>query len=228
MAAHGVTHKKPGRQADEFRPEALLLLGPTGAGKTPLGDLIGRRGLCGRRCVHFDFGENLRRSVRAGGRGWGLSVKDVEFLRNVLYSGALLEDEQFPIALATLKRFLIRRASVADIVVLNGLPRHVGQARNLDAAARVRLVVELFCPAKTIFDRIQTNAGGDRKGRTDDNIADIRRKLAIYNRRTRPLVRHYRHRGVKVVRLPVGLKTTSRELWQSLDNRIGLKKIFEI
>jgi hypothetical protein len=42
---------------------ALLLLGPTGAGKTPLGDWLEAHGLWGRPCHHFDFGANLRAVV---------------------------------------------------------------------------------------------------------------------------------------------------------------------
>ncbi len=41
-------------------PKAILLLGPTGSGKTPLGQALEKKGLAGRRCVHFDFGANLR------------------------------------------------------------------------------------------------------------------------------------------------------------------------
>ena len=45
---------------------AVLLLGPTGAGKSPLGDWLEARGLWGRPCHHFDFGANLRAIVAAG------------------------------------------------------------------------------------------------------------------------------------------------------------------
>ena len=119
---------RSGRMA---RPAALLLIGPTGSGKTPLGDLLDREGLWHRRCCHFDFGERMRRIV-AGAGGMGvppmggvstgetpvgptvkmpvprrmgivaggaaLSPTVVEFLRGVLASGALLEDEHFHIA----------------------------------------------------------------------------------------------------------------------------------
>ena len=46
------------------RPSAILLLGPTGSGKTPLGELMERRGFGGRRCRHFDLGDRLRRFVQ--------------------------------------------------------------------------------------------------------------------------------------------------------------------
>lgn len=42
------------------RYAAMVLLGPTGSGKTPLGHVFAARGFLNRRCAHFDFGENLR------------------------------------------------------------------------------------------------------------------------------------------------------------------------
>ena len=77
---------------------AALLLGPTGAGKTPLGQMIESRGLWGDECLHFDFGANLRRVVDENRPDEVISRADIEFLRGVLASGALLEDEHFPIA----------------------------------------------------------------------------------------------------------------------------------
>jgi hypothetical protein len=43
-----------------MKNKAILPLGPTGSGKTPLGDYLEERGLFGRRCVHFDFGEKFK------------------------------------------------------------------------------------------------------------------------------------------------------------------------
>ncbi|MDW7761659.1 MAG: hypothetical protein SCM96_13625 [Acidobacteriota bacterium] len=44
---------------------AVLILGPTGSGKTPLGRELETRGHAGRRCRHFDFGAEMR--ALAGG-----------------------------------------------------------------------------------------------------------------------------------------------------------------
>lgn len=56
------------------RTPAVLLLGSTGSGKTPLGDLIERRGLRGVRCLHFDFGVNLRKIVDRDSIGNKLAI----------------------------------------------------------------------------------------------------------------------------------------------------------
>ncbi len=39
---------------------SILLLGPTGAGKSPLGNQMEQNGIRGKRCFHFDFGHELR------------------------------------------------------------------------------------------------------------------------------------------------------------------------
>src|SRR3990172_5397895 len=77
---------------------ALLLLGPTGSGKTPLGELIAKRGLWQRKCAHFDFGAHLRRLVERDQPDDLISRRDIDFLKQILRSGDLLEDEHFPIA----------------------------------------------------------------------------------------------------------------------------------
>jgi len=90
IGGSGVCEK---HQAEEVNRTALhqavLLLGPTGSGKTPLGDALQREGFGGRRCHHFDFGEQLR---HATGVGDGLDAADIAFVRKVLEEGALLEN----------------------------------------------------------------------------------------------------------------------------------------
>lgn len=75
------------------RLQAILLVGPTGSGKTPLGELLQRKGLWQRRCCHFDFGWNLRRIVEGEVSPEYLTQEEMTFLHWVLHSGALLGDE---------------------------------------------------------------------------------------------------------------------------------------
>ena len=75
-----------------------MLLGPTGSGKTPLGAMFAERGWRGERCVHFDFGDNLRQAVARNEPDADITADDIVFLRRVLQTGALLEDKDFPLA----------------------------------------------------------------------------------------------------------------------------------
>ena len=195
---------------DDYR--AVLLLGPTGAGKTPLGEIIQRRGLWGSECLHFDFGAHLREIVSRNRPDNRISRRDIEFLKQVLSSGALLEDEDFSLARRILQSFIARRgADCQTRIVLNGLPRHVGQARSIDKMMHVEVVVHLRCSSETVFRRIRSNLAGDRTDRVDDDLDAIRQKLAIFNHRTASLLEHYSKRRIVVVE--VTAKMTPGQMW---------------
>ncbi|NQT94054.1 MAG: nucleoside monophosphate kinase [Lentisphaerae bacterium] len=203
-------------------PDALLLLGPTGCGKTPLGDALQREGFGGRRCHHFDFGAQLRKAS-GGGAGVALDVADMAFVRDVLETGVLLENETFRIAERIWEGFLAERdVRPDDLIVLNGLPRHVDQARDVDRLADVGLVVELACSAGVVRRRIRRNAGGDRAGRADDDPAAVERKLRLYEERTLPLVEHYRVRGAEIRTIPIAMDTDPCAILRALSKHAPL------
>ena len=201
--------------------EAILLIGPTGSGKTPLGRLIEARGLWGRRCVHFDFGERLRAEAAAAMAAPGLTPDDLGVIRAALAGGALLEDGHSDLVFKVLRAFLIeKRAGPGDLVLLNGMPRHIGQARIVDGVLDVVVVVVLECPAGVILERIRRDTGGDRAGRPDDSPKEIREKLEIFRRRTFPLVRLYAERGAAVIAVDVGTETAAGDIYPVLEKSI--------
>ncbi|MBN2207425.1 MAG: hypothetical protein JW742_08475, partial [Candidatus Aminicenantes bacterium] len=133
------------------RRRAILLLGPTGSGKTPLGRLLEKEGWRGRRCVHFDFGAALRDAAdRPSGEGI-LEERERDVIRASLRDGTLLEDAHLPIALKILDGFAARRRiGRDDLVILNGLPRHAGQAAGLASRLRIEAVIVLEAGADMI------------------------------------------------------------------------------
>lgn len=202
------------------KPEAVLLVGPTGAGKTPLGEYLETNGIAGQRCAHFDFGANLR--AAASGALPGVEEAERGLVQDVLERGLLLEKENFGVAARILETFRSDRGmGEEDILVLNGLPRHSSQADDVDDIARIRALVELKCPPETVVERIRLNAGGDRLGRVDDEQAQIEHKLALYAERTRPLVERYAQAGVPVYSFEVGLHTDPAEIHAALESYLG-------
>ncbi len=215
---------------------AILLIGPTGSGKTPLGELLESQGLRNRRCFHFDFGQNLRRvpcphAKRVGmlgqsdmltpsgqEHGTRLTPEELGVVARSLETGSLLEDEHFGIARKILMAFLNERnISKDDIIILNGLPRHASQAEGIDSIINVQSVVYLSCSPEVVYNRIHCNAGGDRTGRIDDDIESIKRKLDIFAERTAPLLQHYRQHGAKIETIEITPVTTAQEILERLN-----------
>jgi len=193
---------------------AILLVGPTGSGKTPLGECFERRGWRGHCCAHFDFGAQLRCVASGESVPDCLSIADRVFVGEVLQSGALLEDEQFQIAEKILRFFAAQREVGKDgYLLLNGLPRHVGQAADVDRVAGVELVIHLQCTPEMVRHRIRIDAGGDRAGRVDDDDRLVARKLEIFRKRSAPLLDHYCRLGVPVEEVEVTEKTEPEQIW---------------
>ena len=195
-------------------PDAILLLGPTGSGKTPLGQYAETAGFAGRRCAHFDFGHELRQAAAAPQPPPGLTSTDITFIRRVLADGILLEDDTFHIAEAILRHFIDVRAPAPDtMIILNGLPRHLGQMRRLEPLLRIVRAVYLHCPPETVLARIRQNSGGDRTGRTDDSPDAVRRKLLLFEQRTAPLLDECHRRDIPVITLEIPIVTDPVTLW---------------
>ena len=205
---------------EEKRHSAVLLLGPTGSGKTPLGQLLERQGLWGLRCLHFDFGHELRSSVS---ENQVLTGPEREVVAQMLLTGALLEDEHFPIARKLLDDFILRNhADRQTLIILNGLPRHVGQALCMEKVVRMQAVISLECTPETILYRIANNSGGDRTDRVDDSLAEVTRKLELFKERTALLVDYYRSRHVGVISVEVGPVSTAAEMLAKIEKPWGL------
>lgn len=207
------------KSAIDNRQPAILLLGPTGSGKTPLGELLEERGFRGRRCFHFDFGANLRRVGEGAGPTAAMSETDVAVVSDALRTGALLENGNFHIAETILAWFVAEHGvGEHDLLVMNGLPRHVDQATDVDRLVEICRVLVLECDADTARERIRLNTGGDRSGRQDDSLEEIARKMDIFSERTIPLLDHYRGKGVEVLLLPVGIDSTPDTVYAEIES----------
>jgi adenylate kinase family enzyme len=195
---------------------SILLLGPTGVGKSPLGNEMEKNGLQGKRCFHFDFGHELRSIAELDLPPEGFQKKDLSFIRDVLDKGLLLENEHFHIAEKIVLYFLRRNDfQEDDTLILNGLPRHVDQAQDMSGIVSVRGLVVLDCIPEEIYKRIEQNTGRDRTDRIDDTIDMISKKLEIFKARTAPLIEHYSNTGCDIVKLRVTALSTPESVYEA-------------
>ncbi|MDA8100862.1 MAG: nucleoside monophosphate kinase [Nitrospiraceae bacterium] len=203
-----------------FPVDAVLLVGPTGVGKSPLGDHLATHGLFGRKAHHLDFGSELRSLVSlSDSLRPNYSSEELTFIHDVLHGGLLLENEHFPLARKIIDHFLLRQKfRSSHLLILNGIPRHVGQAQDITTIARVHALIHLVCSVNDVYTRLETNVGGDRSKRTDDNRDLVVKKLLIFEERTAPLLSHYRTQGAKIYDLPVTSTSSASQKYALLSS----------
>lgn len=202
-----------------FPVDAVLLLGPTGSGKSPLGEYISRNGFFGKKAHHLDFGAELRAVISLNDPSLLYTSSEIAFIEGVLKHGLLLENHHFPIARKIIGSFLDRSGySSDDVLILNGIPRHAGQARDITSVAAIQTLVMLDCSVVSVFCRLRDNMGGDRTARFDDDDALVAKKLRLYNERTAPLVDHYRSLGTAILTVSISSTTTEEEAYRQILN----------
>jgi len=200
-----------------FPVDAALLLGPAGSGKSPLGELIAKNGFFGTKAHHLDFGAELRIVISRNEPDTLFTPSDIAFINGVLKEGLLLENRHFPLARKIITAFLERsRFSSKDVLILNGIPRHDGQAKDIASVAAIRSLVLLECSADSVFCRLRDNGGGDRTGRFDDDAALLDVKLRLFNEPTAPLVYHYRNANTTIISVMISNTTTAEEAYRQI------------
>jgi adenylate kinase len=160
----------------------ILLFGAPGSGKGTQGKILGTV----PGFFHFACGDAFR----------NLRIEDPMGRVFVEYSsrGELVPDE----ATINLWRKNIKASTAdgefvsdRDILVLDGIPRNVHQAKMLKDTLDVRAVINLACADQgKMIERLQRRAL--RENRLDDaNLEVIRKRLETYETETRPVLDYY-------------------------------------
>jgi adenylate kinase len=153
----------------------MLIMGPQGAGKGTQAKLLTKE----LGIPHVSTGEMFRANIAAGTE-LGLLVK------GIMDTGALVPDE-------VTQQMLALRLAEPDAVpgfLLDGFPRNIPQADWL---------TELLVERETPIDRVIVLTAPDvvlvermlERGRADDTVEAIRRRLDTYHADTKPLIDYY-------------------------------------
>ncbi|MGD9895902.1 MAG: adenylate kinase family protein [Candidatus Methylacidiphilaceae bacterium] len=165
-------------QTTKFR--SLLLLGAPGSGKGTQGKILAQ--IPG--FVHLSSGE-LFRSLEPDSDFGKLS-------RQYSDRGQLVPDDLTIRIWRDRVRMLIGSGAYhpsSDFLVLDGIPRNVGQLAQLSNSIDILHVFHLYCPNRDVL--IQRLAGRARQARRADDADPkvIRQRIAVYETETKPLLR---------------------------------------
>jgi adenylate kinase len=186
----------------------VIMMGPPGAGKGTQAERFARE----RKLLKISTGEILREAVHAQ-TPVGLKAKAT------IDAGKLVDDATM---IAIVRERLMRPDAMGGFV-LDGFPRTIAQAEALDAIVAERdggplIVLNVRVPEAELVKRLSTRricgkcganadpfdsgasgnrcnrCGGEFVQRTDDNADVVRKRLAIYEQGTKPLVEYYKDR----------------------------------
>jgi adenylate kinase len=160
----------------------LLLLGAPGAGKGTQAAMLCRA----LGVPHVSSGVMLRDHV---GRGTPLGAR----ARAIMEAGELVPDD---VVVAMVAERLAQPDAGCGFL-LDGFPRTLPQAEALDEVMEgnpLETVVSLDVDEEEVVARLLARA--EKEGRSDDNEATIRTRLAVYREQTEPLISHYGGRGI--------------------------------
>ena len=170
----------------EKRFRSVLLFGAPGVGKGTQGKILG--GIPG--FFHLAVGDVFR-SI-------DINSPTGQEVANYVSEGKLVPDE---LTIKIWKKALDAYVSLSwykpweDLLVLDGLPRNVNQAKLIDDDLEILRVVHLVCNnEEQMIQRIKRRA--IRENRADDGKEEvIRHRFDVYKEQSRPVLDYYRERN---------------------------------
>jgi adenylate kinase len=162
--------------------QTILLFGAPGAGKGTQGKILGQipgfyHLSCGEVFRTIDTGSELGRTFLHYS-SQGLLVPDdvtIKMWQHNMHARTVLSDYK----------------PRADVLVLDGIPRNVNQAKLLEKHLNVLQIIHLVCPDKEeMIQRLRRRAL--KENRIDDAKEDvIRKRWQVYERETFPVLDYY-------------------------------------
>ena len=183
----------------------LLIFGPPGAGKGTQAQFISKH----YHIPHISTGDLFREHIR-NQTPLGLEAKRFS------ESGELVPDE---VTNEMVRTRLLQEDALGGFL-LDGFPRTPSQAEALEqmlgGGEKIRAVLNMIVPEEELLKRLST------RGRQDDEIDTIRRRLRIYHDTTEPLAEYYRGKGILVDIYGVGtIEDITNQILAAVNGKAG-------
>lgn len=150
----------------------ILLIGPQGSGKTTQAKILAEK--LGYK--YLGTGEMLREIAKAGG-------PDAEKLNEIFTTGKLLDDE----TICELVKKTLAQDEYQSGFIMDGYPRTVNQKNIFDPDFDIIIYIK-------VSDEIAVKRLTQR-GRADDTIEAIKKRLELYHHETGPLLDIFLNEG---------------------------------
>ncbi|RLJ09984.1 MAG: adenylate kinase [Candidatus Aenigmatarchaeota archaeon] len=186
----------------------LVFLGPPGVGKGTHAEIAGKE----FSIPAISTGQILREEIEKGSELGKMVSKYVE-------KGVLVPDE---IVIEILKK-RISQDDCKNGFILDGFPRTLNQAKELETITHIDLVVNFVASHETIIARISNRltcrkcgaiyntlfmkpkvdgicdvCGGELYRRPDQDPAVVKKRLEVYEKETKPLIDYYKEKGILI------------------------------
>lgn len=182
----------------------LVIFGPPGSGKGTYASRLKSK----LDIVTISTGDIFREAIK---QGTELGKK----IKKYLDSGQLVPDE----TVIKVVRNRITRPDCKRGFILDGFPRTVEQAKALGETVKIDAIINLLIPEQIIIERLSNRrtckncgeiynlktlkpkkegicdkCGGPLIQRKDDTISVIKERFQVFEKQTRPLIKHYKNK----------------------------------
>jgi len=182
----------------------LVIFGPPGSGKGTYASRLKSKLNIATISTGDMFREAIKQNTELGKK-----------IKKYLDSGQLVPDE----TVIKVVRNKIAKPDCKKGFILDGFPRTVEQARALETTVKIDAIINLLIPEQTIIERLSNRrtckncgeiynlktlkpkkegicdkCGGPLIQRKDDTISVIKERFQVFERQTRPLIKHYKNK----------------------------------
>jgi len=162
----------------------IVLFGAPGAGKGTQADLLVKK----YALIHLSTGDMLRSEIATG-------TERGKQAKRLIDKGSLVPDQM---VMEMIEEKMEQNKSAKGFI-FDGFPRTIPQAEILDRmltekGLQIHLMAELDNPEEELVRRLLNR--GKISGRADDqNAGIIRSRIAVYHKKTEPLIGYYKAQG---------------------------------